>query len=98
MNSHPKTNIKFIHCRNTKQGIVQPKGGLTIAYCINEKFKVVGWAAARCNMKDIYNKHVGRMKAAGRLLSSKYYQDAPETDEKTFIQQTQEGYQKHFNE
>lgn len=99
MSNRPQSNIKFIHCRNIdKQGVVSPKGGLTVAYCLNNQFKVVGWAAAKCNNKDTYNKHVGRMKAAGRMLSAQYYQDSPEIEEKTFIQQTQEGYQKNFNE
>ena len=92
---HP--NIKFVHCRNKKNdGSVMPNGGLTIAYVLNGAFKVVGFAAARCNPKDHYNKHIGRMKAAGRLLSSEYYTDVPEIEEKTFIQQSQEGYNNAF--
>ena len=94
----PTTNIKFIHCRHTnKDGSVNPHGGMTIAYVINNTFKVVGWAAAKCNLKDNYNKHVGRMKAAGRMLSNKYYQECPEIEEKTFIQNAQDGYKKEFN-
>lgn len=70
-----KKNIKYIHCRNINQdGSVMPHGGLTIAYVLNKSFKVVGWAAAKCCNKDNFNKHVGRMKAAGRLLSAQYYQ------------------------
>ena len=92
-----KPSVKFIHCRNKNQdGSISPQGGLTIAYTLNEKFKVVGWAAARCNDKDIYNKHIGRAKSAGRLLSDKWYQDCPEIDEKSFIQQSQDGYAKAF--
>ena len=95
--SRPVSNIKFIHCRNKeKNGTIQPTGGLTIAYNVNSDYKVVGWAAAKCHTKDLYNKHVGRMKASGRLLSVKYYQEAPEIDEATFIKQTQDGYQEAF--
>ena len=50
----------------------------------------------KCNIKDMYNKHVGRMKAAGRMLSNEYYQECPELDEKTFIKNAQDGYQKEF--
>lgn len=97
MKTRPQSNIKFVHCRNINQdGSVKPHGGMTIAYAINESFKVVGWAAAKCNIKDMYNKHVGRMKAAGRMLSNEYYQECPEIDEKTFIKNAQNGYQKEF--
>lgn len=93
----PGAHIKYVHCRNTnKDGSVMPHGGLTIAYVMNDAFKVVGFASAKCNVKDNYNKHVGRMKSAGRLLSAKYYVDVPETDEKTFIKQAKDGYVKQF--
>lgn len=93
----PVSNIKFIHCRNVNDnGSVTPHGGLTIAYVLDKKFQVIGWAAAKCHVKDLYNKHVGRAKAAGRLLSSKYYQIVKETDEKEFIQKSKEGYKNAF--
>jgi hypothetical protein len=44
----------------------------------------------------MYNKKVGRMKAAGRLLSSDWYQEVPEIAEQTFIQQAHDGYQQKF--
>ncbi len=95
----PGAHIKYVHCRNkAKDGSVTPHGGLTIAYVLNDAFKVVGFASAKCHTKDNYNKHVGRMKAAGRLLSATYYVDVPETDEKTFIQQAKDGYAKQFAE
>ena len=95
--SRPISNIKFIHCRNTdKNGTIHPTGGLTIAYNLNSDFKVVGWAAAKCHEKDLYNKQVGRMKSSGRLLSERYYQEAPEIDETTFIKQTKDGYVSAF--
>lgn len=92
-----KPQIKYIHCRNVDgDGSVMPHGGLTIAYTLNPAFKVVGWAAAKCNIKDTYNKHVGRAKSAGRMLSAAWYQECPEMDEKEFIQQAQEGYHKEL--
>lgn len=98
MATRPVSNIKFIHCRSVnKDGTIKPTGGLTIAYNLNNEFKVVGYAAAKCHEKDLYNKQIGRMKSAGRLLSEKYYQDVPEVDESTFIQQTKDGYAEAFN-
>lgn len=98
MPNRPVSNIKFIHCRNLHtNGTIKPTGGLTIAYNLNSDFKVVGYAAAKCHEKDLYNKQIGRMKSAGRLLSEKYYQDVPEVDETTFIKQTKDGYAKAFN-
>ena len=97
MSQQTKSNIKFIHCRNvSKNGSVIPHGGLTVAYVLNESFKVVGWAAAKCSNKDVYNKQVGRMKSEGRLSSNEYYQECPEINEQTFINQTHEGFKKNF--
>lgn len=99
MANRPTSNIKFIHCRNINQdGTINPNGGLTIAYNINKDFKVVGWAGAKCHTKDNYNKQIGRRKSAGRLLSDKYYNPVNETNESDFIQKTQEGYQREFQQ
>jgi len=95
--NRPQSHIKFIHCRNKDSvGQVTPKGGLTIAYVLNQDFKVVGYAGARCNPLDHFNKHVGRQKSAGRLLSANYYTECPEIDEDLFIQQAHDGYVKAF--
>lgn len=92
-------NVKFIHCRRyNKDGSIRPHGGMTIAYVVDNKFNVVGFSAARCNSKDMYNKQVGRMKASGRLLSDKWYTDVPEIAEKTFIEQAIDGYNREFAE
>ncbi len=97
MSKQTKSKIKFIHCRNvSKNGSVIPHGGLTVAYVLNESFKVVGWAAAKCSNLDVYNKTIGRMKAQGRLKSHEYYQECPEIDEPTFIKQTHDGFSKAF--
>lgn len=89
-------NIKFIHCRVVRDGKIQPKGGLTIAYVLNDTFKVVGYAAAKCHERDHYNKRVARAKSAGRLLSADYYTECPEIDEPIFINQTHDGFRKAF--
>ena len=96
MKQIPK-NVKFVHCRNiSDDGQVQPTGGMTVAYVLNEKFKVVGWAAAKCHNHDHFVKHTGRAKAAGRLNSGHYYTECPEMDEKAFIEDTINGYKKAF--
>jgi hypothetical protein len=74
------------------------KGGMTIAYAVNQDNKVLGYAGAKCHSNDNYNKKIGRAKATGRMKSATYYQECPELDEKTFINSTLTGYQKAFNE
>ena len=97
MSQQTKSNIKFIHCRNvSKNGSVIPHGGLTVAYVLNESFKVEGWATAQGSNLDVYNKTNGSMKAQGRLKSHEYYQECPEIGEPTFINQTHEGFKKNF--
>lgn len=86
-------SVKFIHNRKvSKDGHVLPNGGLTIAYVLDNKFKVIGYAPARCHDKDHYNKNIGRAKASGRLRSAKYFQECAPTDEKEFIQKCVNGY------
>lgn len=93
----PTSNVKFVHCRHLNDdGSIRPHGGMTIAYNLNAQHKVVGWAAAKCHSKDMFVKALGRMKAAGRLLSAAYYQECPEIDEKTFVTQAINGYKKAF--
>lgn len=90
-------NVKFIHCRyRNKDGSIAPRGGLTIAYVVNENFKVVGYAASKCNKLDAYRKQLGRQKAAGRLLSEAHYNEASEIDEPVFIEQAHEGFKREF--
>ena len=68
-------DVKFIHLRRTetaKDGSerISCRGGLTIAYVPNDaegtSYKV---ASARCHWRDNFNRKIGRIKAAGRLLS-----------------------------
>ena len=90
---------KFIHCRQINQeGKITPNGGMTIAYTLNNEFKVVGFAVAKCHMKDHYNKKVGRMKAKGRLKSPNYYIEVnPPMAEQEFIEGAFNGYKTNIN-
>ena len=90
-----QSNTKYIHVRKIdNNGVILPNGGLTIAYVLNDQFKVVGYAAARCHSKDHYNKQIGRAKASGRLRSGQYFQHVNEMNEKEFIEKTIKGYNK----
>lgn len=61
---------KFVHLR-TKGN----RGGVTIAYSVDEEAKVVYYALARCNPSDNFCRRIGRVKAAGRLLSPKWVKE-----------------------
>ena len=90
-------NVKFIHCRNkNEKGSVTPNGGLTIAFVTDNEFKVIGYAAARCAPMDVFVKQIGRMKASGRLLSDKWYQEVEPIDQKQFVTKAHEGYYAKF--
>lgn len=96
MNKIP-ANVKFIHCRDKDaNGNIKTHGGLTIAYVLNNNFKVIGWAGAKCHPNDRFVKKIARAKAAGRLNSGQYYQECPERDEASFIEETHAGYKKLF--
>lgn len=76
---------KYIHIRKITEGKIQGKGGATIAY---EALPNGGflYATALCHHKDNFNKHLGRVKAAGRLKSFHYATLSPEEQtEKDFI-------------
>lgn len=60
--------IKFRHERLIKDGIIQPKGGRTVAYIIDKNKNVLLEAYADCSLKDCYNKPIGRRIAEGRLV------------------------------
>lgn len=62
---------KFVHLRNLDKN----RGGITIAYSVDEDTKVVYYAIARCNPKDNFCRRTGRVKAAGRLLSPKHVRE-----------------------
>lgn len=60
-------DVQFIHLRDKSI----PNGGITIAMDMADRESVRAYAIARCNDKDNYNKHVGRAKSGGRLLSQR---------------------------
>lgn len=95
---------KFIHLRkmrptsmnlttNTfKNSNLETKGGTTIAYTLDDDFNVIAYAVARCNSKDVYCKHTGRVKAQGRLKSPTHCIIPVPTPEKEFISAQQLEY------
>ncbi len=70
------SKVHFIHLRRLsadERGVdVAAKGGVTIAYELNDR-KVVKYATARCSDKDHYCKATGRAKAGGRLNSPRFF-------------------------
>lgn len=92
---------KYLHLRRVHPTTMHPqtgefrrsdletKGGTTIAYTIDDAFYVIAYAIARCNNKDVYCKHTGRVKAEGRLRSPKYCVLTERIPEKEFIAQKQ---------
>lgn len=62
-------DVKFLHYRilNSDNSLA-PKGGATVAYVVHDD-GTIRWARARCHEKDRYDKNLGRIKSAGRLLS-----------------------------
>lgn len=65
---------QFIHLRRNdprfEHGVTDPRGGITVAFDLDEDTGLVVSQAAFCNNKDNYNKRLGRVKAAGRLSSN----------------------------
>lgn len=60
-------NIKFMHFRQlNKDGTVNARGGLTLAY-YEEQPGLFTYAAARCSKDDNYSRHAGRCVAVNRL-------------------------------
>lgn len=67
--------IKFAHLRiKDKDGHIQPHGGITYAYELNDDNRIIGYAHAKCHEKDTFNKQQGRVKAQGRLKSKRYFE------------------------
>ena len=84
---------KFLHIRNqSKEGTTLSHGGLTIAYLLDDKYNVIGFAPARCHINDNYNKKVGRIKSEGRLKSDKFFVQVHEEPENTFLSRCQEMF------
>lgn len=80
---------KYLHLRaidpNAPVITTLPKGGMTVAYIIDDNKMVLGFAMAKCHKNDTYNKYLGRVKSTGRLKSSAYFTET-HTEEQEFIQ------------
>ena len=68
-------DVKFLHYRvyeedNHGEVTVASNGGTTVAYIEGEEG--ISHAFAYCHELDRYNKELGRIKSAGRLLSENY--------------------------
>ncbi len=68
-------DVKFLHYRAYEQDshgevTVASNGGTTVAYIEGEEG--ISHAFAYCHELDRYNKELGRIKSAGRLLSENY--------------------------
>jgi hypothetical protein len=64
-----QSNVRYLHFRRpTKNGSIEATGGYTVAYHIVSD-NTIEYASAQCAKTDIYSKHLGRVKAAGRLNS-----------------------------
>lgn len=85
---------KYLHLRRKIDDRIQSTGGMTIAYIIDDDFKVIGFAPARCHKNDTYNKQQGRVKAEGRLKSDNYFVQVHLQDEAQFIQECHTMYTK----
>jgi hypothetical protein len=80
------SSIRFLHYRNIdSQGNVDSRSGATVAYIPPTEGKPIVWAGSFCHPNDNYNKHMGRIKAAGRLKSSAYLEVTDHTDNKEFL-------------
>lgn len=65
--------VAYRHIRATEEnGTLCPHSGFTIAAEFSGKDQIMAYAVAWCHSKDNYNKHVGRMKAGGRLKSARF--------------------------
>lgn len=79
-------SIRFAHYRQIdEQGNVDSRTGATVAYTPPAEGNPAKWAASFCHPKDNYNKHMGRVKAAGRLKSPAYVEETDVTDNREFL-------------
>lgn len=78
---------KFMHIRRREfnSNAISPRGGVTVAYIIDDNYRVIGYALAKCHEKDNYVKALGRAKAAGRLNSERHFEHCFNVSEEEFI-------------
>lgn len=57
--------MRIVHLRTMKDGEIQPKGGVTVAY--EQLGEVLLYAESRCNPQETFNRKIGRTAATGKL-------------------------------
>lgn len=65
---------RYIHFRYPSFDGLHPTGGVTVAYQLNEPIQggpFITFAYSLCNIKDHYNKKLGRTIATGRLRTER---------------------------
>lgn len=65
-------SVKYLHFRRIERGVVQARGGATVAYRTYGGSNVVEFAIAHCHEKDNFVKQQGRAKAGGRIRSERH--------------------------
>jgi hypothetical protein len=67
--------VKFFHVRHhNHNGILLANGGCTFAMVEETRPDLnVRWGVCKCHENDAFNKRTGRIKAAGRAISNKYF-------------------------
>jgi hypothetical protein len=66
--------VSFLHFRHVLpwDDKLQPTGGLTVAYTINDDFTEIKFSVACCSEKDHYNKKIGNAVSSGRFTKGFY--------------------------
>jgi len=61
--------IKLKHVRAKAGGVVQSRGGFTLAAEVDKDMNVLKYGLAKCRHTDNFNKRIGIIKATSRLNS-----------------------------
>lgn len=79
--------VKFIHIRrHDTNGSISPLGGGTVAYEVDSDTGMVSRAASSfCNPRDNFSRHLGRVKAQGRLNSKHWVMEMGNIHERDFV-------------
>lgn len=60
--------MKYLHLREKKHGNILPKGGMTVAYDVQDN--IVKLAMAKCSKRDQYSRKRGRDISTGRFVDA----------------------------
>jgi hypothetical protein len=78
--------IRYAHYRGmNEKGELQARGGMTVAYVVNDENKVIRSATAYCSTKDNYSRPRGRALASGRLQYKHLSELEGSPDAKVFL-------------